>query len=81
MHPPGYLFALLHPVIDGLQYILLDALTGVSSGLPDLLAYLLTGPYHNIVTAFLVLSDRCFLRWCAGSHAITSEIMIPRNAM
>ena len=77
MHPPGYLFALLHPITYGLQYILLDALTGVCGGLPDLLAYLLAGPYHNIVPALLVLSDRCFLCLCAGSHAITSEIMIP----
>ena len=77
MHPPGYLFALVHPVIDGLQYILLDALTGVSCGLPNLLAYILAGPYHNIVPALLILSNRRLLGWCAGSHAITSEIMIP----
>ena len=63
MHPPGYLFALLHPVIDGLQYILLDALARFGSGLPDLLAYIFAGSYHNIVPALVVLyvcSYPCF---------------------
>lgn len=55
MHPPGYLFALLHPITYGLQYILLDTLARFGGGLPDLLAYILAGPYHNIVPALVIL--------------------------
>ena len=79
MHPPGYLFALLHPITYGLQYILLDALTGVCCCLPDLLAYLLTWPYHNIVTAFLVLSDRRLLCRCMGGFPIKNTIAATRE--
>ena len=55
-HPPGILFSLAHPVIDGLQYILLDALPGVRCGLADLCAGFLVWADHDIVTAPVVFN-------------------------